>query len=113
MRLAASRSLGKLGAVIAEPRAALGDDVELYAEVDKLARARYAFAEHYVELGATEGWRNLVLYHFYHGVTAQHVVAVLEGRARTYVEANRRVEFEGVTAGSGLSRAEHLTDFLA
>ena len=89
-------------------------EVGANAQVEDLTHFGNTFAVHDVELNHFEGRGYLVLHHFHLGaVTGDVVLVLLDLADAADVEANRRVEFQGVTTGGGFGRAEHDADFLA
>src|SRR6202035_3554191 len=100
-------------AVIGEPGAGFFHDAGLDAEIDQFAVLGHAFAVHDVEFDLLERRRQLVLDHFYAGLVADHLVALLDGADAADVEADRGVEFERVPPGGGFRRAVHDADLHA
>src|SRR3954469_13446416 len=88
-------------ASVAEPRAALFDDVLSDAEVKQIAFLRDSFAIDDVELGFAERRSHLVLDDFDFGSAARDGIAVLNGRDTTNVQANGRIELQGAATGGG------------
>src|SRR3989344_1675303 len=86
--------------------AALGEDIELLSERDKLTFAADAFAVDNIELGGLEGCRDLILPHLHSRATAHNLLALLDGGNATDVEPYARVELERFTARGGLGVAE-------
>src|SRR5215813_3199808 len=100
-------------AVIGKPGARFLDHARLDAEINELARLRYALAIHDVEFDRLERRGELVLDHFDAGLVANHLVALLNRADAADVEAHRGVELERVAAGGGLRRAVHDADLHA
>ena len=98
---------------VAEPRAALLDDAQVYAQVYDFTFAGDAGAECDFELGLAEGRGHLVLHHLHSHLVADGGVAVLDGGDAAYVEAHGGVELEGVTAGGGFGVAKGDANLLA
>ena len=96
----------------AEPGAGLGDDVAVDGIVDQLALARDPFVVEDVELGVTEGCRDLVLHHLHLGTVADRALAFLERGDAADVEPDRGVELERPPAGRGLGGVvnDHIVD---
>ena len=99
--------------VVAEERAALGDDVVEDAEVEQRAFARDALAVGDVELGLLERRRDLVLDDLDADAVAHGLGAVLERLDAADVEPDGGVELERLAAGGDLRVAEHDADLLA
>ena len=105
-------ALGDLAAVIADPGAALLDDVILHRQVQQASHGGDAFIVHDVELAFREGGRHLVLDHLDLGaVSGYGAVAGLDLADAADVHAHGSVEFQGASAGSGFRVAEHDADF--
>ena len=71
-------ALGEFGVAVAEPGAALLDDVILHAQIDYLSDVGNSLTEYYVELGLLERRSHLVLHDFDPGAVAQSLVSVLD-----------------------------------
>src|SRR5690606_5861532 len=97
-------------AIPGEPGAGLLDDAGLDAQIEQFAGLGDAFAIHDVELDLAEGRGQLVLDHFYPGLVAHDLLAVLEGADAADVEADRGIELERVAARGGFGRAIHDAD---
>src|SRR5580700_8118129 len=100
-------------AVIGEPGAGFLHDAGLDAEIDQFAVLGDALPIHDVELDLLERRRQLVLDHFYAGLVADHLVALLDGADAADIEADRGIEFERMAAGGGFRRAVHDADLHA
>src|SRR5471032_2316989 len=100
-------------AAVAEPGAALLDDVVLHRQIEQVAFARDALAVEDVELHLAEGRRDLVLHHLDAGGVADDRLTVLERTDAADVESLGGVELERVAAGGGLRVAEHDADLHA
>src|SRR5438067_2934332 len=100
-------------AAVAEPGAALLDDVVLHRQIEQVSLAGDALAIKDVELDLAEWRRHLVLHHLHPRAIADHRLAVLDGADPADVEPLRGVELERVAAGGGLRVAEHHADLHA
>src|SRR6187397_1404552 len=98
---------------IAEPRAALLDDVDAGGDVDHVALERDALAVEDVELAGLERRRDLVLHDLHLGARTRDVFAFLDGTDAADVETHRRIELERIAARGRFRRTEHDTDLHA
>src|SRR5438309_8574757 len=106
--------LRELSALIAEPGAALLDDLLLEREIEQRAGGRNAFVIHDVELGFGERRRDFVLHDFHARSIARHdAVGLLDRADAPDVHANARVEFQRLAARSRLRIAKHHPDFFS
>ena len=106
-------SLSDLAVAVGEPRSGLLDDSVVDAEVDDLADLGDALAEHDVEFGALERGCHLVLDDLDLRAGAELLLAVLDDRHASDVDADRGVEFQGVTARCGLGVSVYDSDLVA
>ena len=72
-------TLTELGAIIAEPAAALLDDVVLNTQIHDLAYLADALAEGNLKLSLAEWRSHLVLDHLHSYQVAYHIVTILDG----------------------------------
>src|SRR5262249_7018828 len=94
------------------PRARLLDEAVGGGEIEQLAEAVDAGAEHDLELGLAEGRGALVLDDLDPHARTDDLFAVLDLADAADVEAHRRVELERVAAGGGLGISENDPDLL-
>ena len=99
--------------VVAEPRAALLDDIKFGGEVEDGGFTGNAATIENVEFALGERSRNLVLHDLHAGTVTDDLFAVLDCSDAADVDTLRGVELEGVAAGSGFGVAEHHADLHA
>src|SRR5690606_35590564 len=85
----------------------------LHTQVDDLAVAVDALAVVDLELGLTEGRRDLVLHYLDAGFAADHLVAFFDRAGTTDVQTHRGVELQRVATGGGFRAAQHHADLHA
>src|SRR2546428_7193949 len=88
-------------AAVAEPGAALLDDVVLHRQIEQVAFAGDALAVEDVELDLAERRSDLALHHLHPPAVSDPRSAALSGADPADVEALRGVELERLAAGSG------------
>src|SRR5882724_38362 len=107
-------TLGELRAFVAEPRAALLDDLFLEREIEERPGRGNTLVVHDVELGFGERRRDFVLHHFHAGpVSGNRSVRLFDRANPADVDSDARVKLQRFAAGSGFRIAEHDTDLLA
>ena len=111
--LAGVATLSEFRTLIAEPRTRLLDDAIFYTEVEEFANLRDAFAEGNLKLCLAEGRCHFVLHYLHAHLVAYDLIAILQRRDLTDVEAHRSIELQGVTTSCGLGVAEHHANLLA
>ena len=109
----AGAALTKLSAIVAEPAAALLNDVVLYAKVKDFSHLVDAFTLGDFEFGLTEWWGHLVLHYFHAHHVADGGITVLYSRCLADVDAHAGIEFQCITARCCLRTTEHHTNLLA
>ncbi len=82
----------------------------LHAQVDQLTKGIDTFAIHDLELSLFEWRGDFVFHHFNAGLTADHVIALFDCADTTDIKADRSVELQRVTTGSGFRVTEHHTN---
>src|SRR5512133_91801 len=95
------------------PGAALLDQAPIHCQIKYITCPGDTFTVEDIKLHLTEGRGHLVLDDLDLGAGTDHLIALFEGGDLADVHAHRGVEFEGITAGSGLWVAEHDTDLHA
>ena len=93
--------------VVAEPGAALLDDVEFAGEVEDGSFARNTHAVENVEFALGKRSGDLVLHDLYAGAVTDDFFAVLDGGDAADVDTLGGVELQGVTTGSRFRVTEH------
>ena len=93
--------------VVAEPGAALLDDIQFAGEVENRGFARNAHAVENVEFALGKRSGDLVLNDLYAGAVTDDFFAVLDGGDTADVDTLGGVELQGVTTGSRFRVTEH------
>src|SRR5262249_34005370 len=115
-RIVAQVLLGILAALtqahlsVADPRAALFNELVFDGQVEQIALAADAMIKHKVELGLLEGRRNLILSPLDADARADILFAFLDGRDLADVQPNRAVKLESQAAGSRFRVTKHDAD---
>ena len=100
-------ALGNALVLIAEPRAALMDDIALHGHIQDGALAADALAIEQIEFRRAEGRGHLVLNHLDLGAVADDGGAVLELLTAAHIQAHGGVELQRAAAGGDLGVAVH------